>query len=74
MCNTNSCVVISKAISCMLLVVEYYLKEPCNTIIKFKGSFPCYRCFIIPHSHFNGIAIVCVVTHRLNMFMHAVRI
>ena len=35
------CGCISKGVSFMLPIVDYYLKELCNTIIKFKGMFAC---------------------------------
>ena len=55
----NACVVqsvrdcISKGVSFMLPIVDYYLlfKELYNTIIKFKGMFACYRCLVAPYNH-----------------------
>ena len=46
------CGCISKGVSFLLPIVDYYLKELCNTIIKFKGMFACYRCSIAPYSLF----------------------
>ena len=36
----------------LLAIVDYYLKELCNTIIKFKGMLAYYRCFVAPYSLF----------------------
>ena len=49
MCTVRDC--ISKGVSFMLPIVDYYLKELCNTIIKFKGMFACYRCLVAPYNH-----------------------
>ena len=26
-----------------------------------------YRCFVAPHKYFNGVAVVCIVAHRLSV-------
>ena len=48
------CGCISKGVSFLLPIVDYYLKELCNTIIncKIKGVFACYRCFVAPYNLF----------------------
>ena len=44
------CSCISKGVSFLLPIVNYYLKELCNAIIKIKGVFACYKCFIAPYN------------------------
>ena len=46
------CGCITKGGSVLLPIVDYYLKELCNTIIKFKEVFACYRCFIATYNMF----------------------
>ena len=46
------CGCINKGVSFLLPSVDYYLKGLCNTIIKFKGMFACYRCFVAPYNLF----------------------
>ena len=71
-----ACGCFSKDVSFLfpLYIIIKYLKKLCNTIIKFKGMLVCYRCFIAPCIHFNGIDIVCAMAYRLSLCMHTVRI
>ena len=55
------------SIACRLL---YYLME--LTILLLKSDLgnifmeARYRCFIAPHKYFYGVAVVCIVAHRLS--------
>ena len=62
------------SIACRLL---YYLLELAILLLKFNlgNNFMVarYRCFVAPHKYFNGVAIVCIVAHRLSAcaYMHS---
>ena len=55
------------SMACRLL---YYLMEFTILLLKFnlENIFmeACYRCFVALHKYFNGVAIVCIVAHRLS--------
>ena len=63
------CGCISKGVSFLLPIVNYYLKELCNTIIKIKGVFACYKCFVAPYNPavHNG----SVVAYKLSLCMQS---
>ena len=63
------CGCISKSVSLLLPIVNYYLKELCNTIIKIKGVLACYKCFVAPYNpaFHNG----SVVAYKLSLYMQS---
>ena len=72
LCSTV-CGLISKGVSFTLPIacrLLYYLMELAILLLKFNlGDIfmeACYRCFVAPHKYFNGVAVVCIVAHRLS--------
>ena len=52
--TSDACVIypVAALVRLLLPIVDCYLKELCDTIIKFNGVFAHYRCFIAPYNLF----------------------